>query len=218
MAVSALSCMEAVYLTGRTSRVASATPCEPKRRNKPRASVSILQSIATGNEAAVAECLSHYGGLVWSMAKRFCGNQTEAEDAVQEIFTAVWQNAGKYNPDIAAESTFIAVIARRRLIDRRRRLGSRVQPETMVAEPPAVQRSAEQLAVLGDEARVAHEMLATLPEHEVQVLRMSVMDGMTHSEIAEQTGIALGTVKTHIRRGLQKLRDKLVGRSKGGAV
>ncbi len=186
--------------------------------NKPRPSVSILKSVATGDEAAVRECISRFGGLVWSLAKRFCGDQAEAEDAVQEIFTAVWQNAGRYDASVSAESTFIAVIARRRLIDRKRRQQARLQPETMVAEPPAVQKTAEQLAALGDEAALAHEILQTLPEQEVLVLRMSIMDGLTHSEISEKTGIALGTVKTHIRRGLQKLRDKLTNRAHGGAA
>lgn len=185
---------------------------------QPRPSVSILKSVANGEELAVRECISRYGGLVWSLAKRFCGSQVEAEDAVQEIFTAVWQNAARYDAKISAESTFIAVIARRRLIDRKRRQNSRLQAETMVVEPPAVQKSAEQLAALGDEAALANEMLKTLPEQEVLVLRMSIMDGLTHSEISEKTGIALGTVKTHIRRGLQKLRDKLAGRPKGGAA
>ena len=173
----------------------------------------ILQQVARGDEAAVRECLSRYGGLVWSLARKSCKDQSEAEDAVQEIFLAVWQSAHRYDPEIAAESTFVAVIARRKLIDRHRRQGSRLEPEAMVAEPKAIQRSAEQIASLGDEAAIATEVLNTLPKQEVEVLRLSIFEGLTHSEIAGTTGLALGTVKTSIRRGLQKLRDRLAART-----
>lgn len=180
---------------------------------EPDVAAPILQLVATGDEDAVRECLSRYGGLVWSMARRFCRNQTEAEDAVQEIFLAIWQNASRYDSAIAGEATFIAVLARRRLIDRRRRQNSRPDPEPIVVEPPSTQQSAEHLATLGDEAAVAAQMLETLPTEQVEVLRLSIFDGLTHSEIAAQTGLALGTVKTNIRRGLQRLRDQLTDRT-----
>lgn len=176
-------------------------------------SVPILQKVATGEEAAVRECLTRYGGLVWSLARKFFKDQSEAEDAVQEIFLAIWQNAHRYDPTVAAESTFIALIARRRLIDRRRRLGSRPEPQAMVTEPSDVSKSAEQIASLGDEAAIATKVLETLPDNEVEVLRLSIYEGLTHTEIAGVTGQALGTVKTNIRRGLQKLRDRLASRT-----
>ncbi len=176
-------------------------------------SMPILHKVATGDESAVRECLSRYGGLVWSLARKFTRDQAEAEDAVQEIFLSIWQNAGRYDSNVAAESTFIALIARRRLIDRARRQNSRPEPETMVAEPKAVQKSAEQIAALGDEAAIAAQVLETLPEQEVKVLRLSIFEGLTHTEIANMTGLALGTVKTNIRRGLQKLRDRLASRT-----
>ena len=163
------------------------------------------------------QCLDQYGGLVWSLARRFLKDRAEAEDAVQDIFLAIWQNAHRYDPSVAAETTFIAVIARRRLIDRRRRQSVRPESETMVAEPSTTEKSAEQLAVLGDEAALASEVLGTLPEQQVKVLRLSIYDGLTHSEIATKTGLAIGTVKTQIRRGLQKLRDRLATRTAGGA-
>lgn len=125
----------------------------------------------------------------------------------------MWQNAGKYNPDIAAESTFITVIARRRLIDRKRRLDARPATEAIVGEPQAEQLTAEDVASLGDEAALAAEVLDSLPEQQVRVLRLSIFDGLTHAEIAGSTGLALGTVKTHIRRGLQRLRDRLADRT-----
>jgi len=65
--------------------------------------------------------MERYGSLVWSVAKRLTTNHNDAEDAVQEIFLEIWQKAGKWDPTRSAESTFITMIARRKLIDRFRK-------------------------------------------------------------------------------------------------
>ena len=84
-------------------------------------SSTILQRIAAGDTAAVDECLEKYGGLVWSLAKQLTRTQDDAEDATQEVFVELWQKASSFAPDKSSESTFIAMVARRRLIDRLRR-------------------------------------------------------------------------------------------------
>ena len=96
---------------------------------------SILQRIAIGERSAVDECLDRYGSLVWSLAKRWLGNVPDAEDATQEIFVELWQQANKFDPSAAAEATFVAMIARRRLIDRMRKESRRPVMEVIVAEP-----------------------------------------------------------------------------------
>ena len=83
---------------------------------------TILKRIASGNTPAVQECLDTYGGLVWSLALRMLPNANEAEDAVQEIFIDIWKNAERFDEAQASETTFIAMIARRRLIDRLRKV------------------------------------------------------------------------------------------------
>ena len=82
---------------------------------------NVLHRVAAGDRAAVRECLARYGGLVWSLVRRSTSDAAEAEDAVQEIFVDVWQSASRFDPAVASEATFIAMIARRRLIDRARR-------------------------------------------------------------------------------------------------
>ena len=77
----------------------------------------VLPRVATGESAAVAECLNRYGNLVWSLARRSCPDVQAAEDAVQDIFLKLWTVADRFDPEIASESTFVAMIARRRLID-----------------------------------------------------------------------------------------------------
>ena len=99
--------------------------------------LTLLQRVADGDAAAVDECLSEYGGLVWSLARKMCPRHEDAEDAVQEIFIEVWRKADNYDPDVASEATYITMIARRRLIDRYRRR-SRDLDTTSIAEEVVV--------------------------------------------------------------------------------
>ena len=78
---------------------------------------SVLQRVAAGEMAAMQECIDEYGGLIWSLARRFCSSPAEAEDAAQEVFIALWENAARFDEAKGAEVTFVAMIARRRLID-----------------------------------------------------------------------------------------------------
>lgn len=170
---------------------------------------SVLERIARGEQAAVQECLSRYGGLVWSLARRFLGNATEAEDAVQDIFVELWKNADRYNPSLSSEPTYITMVARRRLIDRRRKIVRR--PE-LVQLPDAVaskQKPGTNQVDLVDEASKAAAALLELRPEQQQVLTLAVYQGLTHEEISRNTGLPLGTVKTHARRGLIKLREVL---------
>ena len=170
----------------------------------------ILSRIAAGDGDAVQECMDRYGGLVWSLARRMA--PTVAEDAVQEIFIDLWKSAARFDPSKASEKTFIATVARRRLIDRLRKQGRRPQMRSLPEpdEPTAEPSVDEHLAIQrGAEAKSAAKYLNELRPEQRQVIRLSVVEGMSHSEIAETTGIAIGTVKSHIFRGLAKVRARL---------
>src|SRR5262245_66294972 len=95
-----------------------AWPRRMQPTSRPQATASLLARVAEGDAIAVRECIARYGGLVWSIARRF--ELADAEDAVQEIFLDLWKSAARFDPNIASETAFIAMIARRRLIDRRR--------------------------------------------------------------------------------------------------
>ena len=170
---------------------------------------NLLPKIATGDPGAVEDFLKRHTGMVWGLARRFCRNAEDAEDATQEIFVDVWKSAERYDPTVASETAFVATIARRRLIDRRRRAQRRPQaellPETLESSDSPVD---EQLA-LCDEAELAKRELERLKPDQQRVLRLSIWDGLSHSEIAEQTGMPLGTVKTHVRRGLLQIRESI---------
>ncbi|MEO1584196.1 MAG: sigma-70 family RNA polymerase sigma factor [Planctomycetota bacterium] len=178
------------------------------------AETNLLPLVASGDQSAVEDCLDRYGGLVWSLARRMCPTRDEAEDAVQEIFVEVWKNAGRFDASIASEVTFIAVIARRRLIDRRRKAGRRPDESSLIEETVrdgGTSRVSGPLE-LGEEAEVAREVLSELSEEQQRVLQLSIFYGQSHEKIARSTGLPLGTVKTHARRGLIRVRDILAQR------
>jgi RNA polymerase sigma factor (sigma-70 family) len=183
---------------------------------------TILQRIAAGDRDAVQQCIDAYGGLVGAMARRAGLAAGEAEDAVQDVFVALWRSAQRFDPGVAAERTFVAMIARRRLIDVRRRLGRRA--EGGAAEPDEAlasdARSAVEELALRDEGRRARAALSELRPEQRRVIELSVVEGLSHQEIADSTGMPLGTVKTHARRGLQRVRDllRLGSRSEAGGV
>ena len=169
---------------------------------------SILQRIAAGEGSAVQECIDQYGNLVWSLARRFTSSSVEAEDAVQEVFLDLWKSAARFDPAKASETTFVAMVARRRLIDLLRRADSRPR---LVGMPEDYDAAGDQHEIIETtvEASSAAKALQTLKPEQRQVLTMSIYQGMSHGEIVEATGMPLGTVKSHIRRGLQDLRKTL---------
>jgi RNA polymerase sigma-70 factor (ECF subfamily) len=161
--------------------------------------------------------LSRYGGLVWSIARRFSSSQADAEDAVQEIFIELWRAAPKYDEAIASEPTFVATIARRRLIDRRRRQARRPETTPWVESdgPQGADAGTDWLQVC-EEADLARRKMRELSADQQQVLALAIEGGCSQAEIAERLGLPLGTVKTHARRGLIRLRE-LMARAAAGA-
>jgi len=174
---------------------------------------AILKRVADGDAAAVQECLKRYGGLVWSLARKMLRNSDDAEDAVQEIFVDVWKNAGRFDETKSSETTFIAMIARRRLIDKIRYSTRRISADSLddvLLEPFT---RADKTLEISIEAEQAAEAMRKLRPEQQQVLRLSIVQGMSHQEISQATGMPLGTVKTHARRGLLQVRE-LMGLNK----
>ncbi len=185
-------------------------------------SESLLQRIGSGDKSAVSDCLDRYGGLVWSLARRFTSSQADAEDAVQEIFISLWKSAQRFDPAKASEVTFVAMVARRRLIDlnRKRQSAAAVSSQSLDSVEPAALNDPTDSVSINDEAAQALQVLNELPDEQAQAIKLSVYSGLTHNQIAERMGLPLGTIKTHIRRGLVKVRDRLkpVIADQGGQV
>jgi len=172
--------------------------------------IGILQRVAAGEAAAVDECLAAYRGLVWSLARRSTPNLTDAEDAVQEIFIEIWRNAGRYDSTLSSESTYITMIAKRRLIDRFRR-SKRLDTVSLSTETSVDVAAASLGDVVerNEEVSRVRKQLYELRREDRMILELSLEQGMSHSEIAAATSLPLGTVKTRARRGLIRLRELL---------
>lgn len=143
------------------------------------------------------------------LSRKMLRNSDDAEDAVQEIFVDVWKNAARFDETQSSETTFIAMIARRRLIDRIRYSTRRISADSLddvLLEPFTRSDQDLQISVEAKEAAVAVRELR--PEQQ-QVLKLSIVQGMSHQEIADATGMPIGTVKTHPRRGLMQVRSIL---------
>ena len=121
----------------------------------------------------------------------------------------LWKHAARFDPARGTEPTFVATLARRRLIDRARRHRRRPAPSPLPDTLADPQPPPDVLAERGDEARRAAEALRTLREPERVVLGLAIGRGLTYEEISKRTDMPLGTVKTHARRGLIALRARL---------
>lgn len=169
----------------------------------------VLPRIARSDPRATQDLLDRYGTLLWSIARRHATDAADAEDAVQEILLDLWSKADRFDPTVGAEASFITMVARRKLIDRHRRRAARPQPQALdeALEVPA----AESLATADkteDVTRVL-DVMRELPKERRRVLDLSLRVGLSHDEIATKLGLALGTVKSHARRGLMQIRDAL---------
>lgn len=193
----------------RSSHVRARAAAPSNGNTSPAMTLTVLERIAKGEAAAVQECMTSYGGLVWSLALRMSPGRADAEDAVQEVFMDLWRNAAAYDPEKSPEKVFVAMIARRRLIDRWRSRSRRLETEPIEDSEAFLEQQSEapqQTSVELDEAMAA---INTLDDEQRQVVLMGVVQGMTHSEIARETGKPLGTVKTQMRRGLIRIRARL---------
>ena len=169
----------------------------------------LLPLVAQGDAAAIEQCIDRYSGLVWSLARRFLRDQGAAEDAVQEIFLELWKVSARFDASKGSELAFIGTLARRRLIDRVRRMTRRQEAQSMVEEPVAEGSSPMQHMANQEDLERAKELVASLPPQQRQAIEFAIFHGMTHAEVSTRMDIPLGTAKSLIRRGLDMVRKRL---------
>jgi len=145
-------------------------------------------------------------------------DRATAEDVLQQVLLEVWQRAASYDPDRAGLLTWVLMIARSRALDElRRRVPEPVDPATVAERAPADGRSDSDPERLLEQWRIAG-LLERLPQEEAQLLRMRFYDGLSQSEISEQAGIAIGTIKTRMVNGRCQLRNLLESEERAGVV
>lgn len=173
-------------------------------------STGLLARIAQGEQAAFKQCIDQYGGMIWGLARKLSPNSSDAEDAAQDVFLHLWKNAKHFDATRGSEAIFIVTLARRTLIGRFRT--TQRQPRQISVEELGESNWEPSVPANDDdhvEARLAAQALASLPPEQQRVIKLSVVNGLSQSEIAAHTGLPLGTVKTMMRRGLILVRQKL---------
>lgn len=161
-----------------------------------------------GDERALAEIYGQWSSLVYSLALRSLGDATDAEDVTQKVFVSAWQSRSRFDPERASLSAWLVGITRHTIADTHEaRTRQRVLTE-QVASVTGDESVAAPEVDLADRLVIADEM-ARLDPVPRAVVRLAFFDDLTHVQIAERLGIPVGTVKSHIKRSLNKLRGRL---------
>ena len=173
-----------------------------------------LERMARGDHEALAELYDRHGPLVYSLALRIIRDQADAEDIVQEVFSQAWRQADRYSSSRGNVVAWLLTMTRSRSIDRVRERKARPEVTSdmtvMLGAPDTADRADEQV-IWARQSRQIRKELEGLPTLQRIAIELAFFEGMTHSEIAERLELPLGTVKTRIRQGLLKLRDRLAG-------
>nr|WP_232236843.1 sigma-70 family RNA polymerase sigma factor [Thiosulfatihalobacter marinus] len=161
------------------------------------------------DRAAFAALFDHYAPRVKGMLIRQNCSHGQADEIVQDVMLTVWRKAAQFDPERAQVSAWIYQIARNRHIDVIRK-ESRPMPEELAHEPDN-EPDASQILGMEQEAARLKEALARLKPAQREMIEAAYLGDLSHRELSEQTGLPLGTIKSRIRLGLDKLRHELKG-------
>jgi RNA polymerase sigma-70 factor, ECF subfamily len=173
---------------------------DPQMQAQDAALVSRLRS---GDQAAMTSLYDRYASLVYAVALRVVGDTGAAEDILQEVFLQLWRKPGAFDAARGRLAPWLAVIARHKAIDHLRSRRGQTDIEDVTLALDARLEEAADRAQAGEKVR---KVLADMPGEQRRALELAFFQGLTHTEIAQQTGDPLGTVKTRIRSGLLQLR------------
>jgi RNA polymerase sigma-70 factor, ECF subfamily len=175
----------------------------------PQLDSSLIQQVVNQNRAALSALYDRYARVVYSVAYRSLNSVEESEEVVMDVFAKIWTTAASYDSTKARVDTWIFMMTRSRVLDRLRskqRRGKVTTAITVFDTPTTTNDTSLDLEV-AERRQVVLTALASLPAEQRQVLELAYYQGWSQREIAEHTGTALGTVKTRIRLGLEKLRS-----------
>lgn len=196
--------MSALAISHGTGLLAAAIP-QPVRY--PRVVLATLEDrLVVGDETVLRDMFDEYGALVLSIARRLVGS--DAEDLVQQVFMAAWRGRDRFDPSKGSLAAWLSGITRFKAIDHLRAAGRR--PSTPTDEVEGLEPT-EPLVDQVVDRMVLATALEALPEARREVVELGFFQDLSHPEIAEKLDLPLGTVKSHMRRGLEALQRELGG-------
>jgi len=175
---------------------------------------SLIKLIARSKMDAFSELYDRYNRLVFSVAYAIVGDRAIAEEITLDVFVRVWQQAKTYRPERAKVSTWLVAITRHHAIDILRRKKSNLEESSLDWDIASLQNAfalhgPEEGMELAMQRERVREALSQLPAEQRQALALAYFRGYSHTQIAEALKQPLGTIKTRIRLGMQKLRQLL---------
>jgi RNA polymerase sigma-70 factor, ECF subfamily len=173
--------------------------------------LALLQQMASGDGEAFRRFYDRYASLVFTFALRLLGSRADAEDLLQEVFLQVWRQAQSYSLERGSPEAWLITMTRSRAIDKLRSMRRRDMSPLAPDQPPRLEGGTPvDLPSRASEAKLTVQgVLSKLSEAQRIVLELAYFDGLTQSEIAARLGEPLGTVKTRMRAGLERLRGFL---------
>ncbi|MEC7548285.1 sigma-70 family RNA polymerase sigma factor [Thalassolituus sp.] len=167
--------------------------------------LQLIQAVARGERQAFQELYEGTSGKLFGIAIQLMRSPERAEEALQEAFVKIWHNASEYHQGRGTVMTWMSSIVRYRCIDLLRSIRSKEDRQDSLDEEGAPVLLAPEVAENPDN-QALERCMQTLESHDLQYIHLAYYRGMTHSEIQSHTGTPLGTVKSWIRRGLQRLK------------
>jgi RNA polymerase sigma-70 factor (ECF subfamily) len=171
--------------------------------------IHLLQQIQEGSEEALLELHSRYANLVYSVAYRVLNDPMSAEEVTQDAFMRLWNKSYTYDPEKGRFTTWLLTVTRRLAIDMFRQRQRREPKSGMLFmdEDPSLWENILTVDGGGELRRTLRSVMNELPVEQRELIELVYFYGMSHNDLAETLDLPLGTVKTRIRLGMQKLRQ-----------
>lgn len=173
----------------------------------------LVERMAAGDQEALARLYDETSGVIHALALRILRAKEDAEEAVLDAYSKAWRLSGSFDASRGSVMTWLIMMTRSIAIDRIRSSATRAERTDSLDEPhhqaPSGGLDPEVQALFEQQRVRVQAALAKLPDEQRSVIELAFFGGYSHSELAEQLGVPLGTVKTRVRLGLARLRSHL---------